>query len=264
MNVVIVEDERLTAQRLRGLITSYDPAMVVLAELTSVSEAIKWFRAYYSGIRNPGLDLIFMDIHLGDGDCFELIREVNLQLPIIFTTAFDEYMVKAFKVNSVDYLLKPINADELAAAITKFKSVKATYAGETQESTNIQNLITRLTTGKPAEYKDRFMVTLGTKIQSIKTEDIAYFFLEERVVFLVTNDNKTLPVDYSLDKLVQILDSRYFFRINRQYIISLHSIHMVHTLSSSKLKLDLTPKPRHEVTVSLDRATDFKTWLGKD
>ncbi len=262
MNVVIIEDERLTAQRLRSQILKYDPKINVVAELASVEESVSWFHDHANDSESQ-VDLAFMDIHLGDGDSFRIIRELNLQLPIIFTTAFDEYMVKAFKVNSIDYLLKPINFEELKAAIDKYKSLRKAYSQSSADA-NIRELILQLTSSKPMEYKDRFMITVGTKIRSVLTGDIAYFYLEEKTVLLVTFDNTTLPVDYSLDKLLQLLDPKKFFRISRQFIVSLRSIHMVHTVAAGKLRLDLNPKSRQEVNVSLDRVTDFKAWLGKD
>jgi DNA-binding LytR/AlgR family response regulator len=262
MNVVVIEDERLTAQRLIALITKYDASIKVLAQIASVSEAISWFET------NPpsSVDLIFMDIHLEDGDGFEIIRRLELKTPIIFTTAFDGYMIKAFKVNSIDYLLKPINFGELAAALDKFNSLRSIKNETQQESTgnDIKRLLQHLTQQNNPQFKDRFMVTVGTKIRSIQVENIAYFYLEEKTVLLVTKDGTKLPLDYSLDKIMQVVDPTHFFRISRQFIVSLSSIQVVHSVSAGKLQLDLVPKPKHEVAVSGDRASDFKEWLGKD
>jgi DNA-binding LytR/AlgR family response regulator len=203
-----------------------------------------------------------MDIHLEDGDSFQIISQLNLTTPIIFTTAFDEYMCKAFKVNSIDYLLKPVNYGELAVALDKFKSLQFNNkAGSTQ--TDIDTLIKHLSQ-QNLQFKDRFMVTVGTKIRSIKTESIAYFYLEEKTVLLVTDEGTTLPIDYSLDKLMQISDPKLFFRVSRQVIVSLNSIQMVHSISAGKLRLDLIPKTKQEVVVSGDRVASFKEWLGKD
>ena len=262
MNVVVIEDERLTAQRLIALVKKYDASINVLAEIASVVEAISWFKA------RPitSVDLIFMDIHLEDGDSFEIVSELNLTTPIIFTTAFDDYMIRAFKVNSVDYLLKPVNYEELAAALHKFRSLRSNSnelkLGSTQ--VDIPALIKQLSQQNNPQFKDRFMVTVGTRIRSIKTESIAYFYLEEKTVLLVTTDGTILPIDYSLDKLMQIIDPKQFFRVSRQFIVSLNSIQMVHTISAGKLKLDLIPKTKQEVAVSGDRVSDFKEWLGKD
>jgi DNA-binding LytR/AlgR family response regulator len=261
MNVVVIEDERLTAQRLITLVKKYDASIEVLAQISSVAEALAWFES------NPvtSVDLFFMDIHLEDGDSFQIVSKLNLTTPIIFTTAFDEYMIKAFKVNSIDYLLKPINYEELAAALDKFRSLRSTHempAGSTQ--IDIKALMQQISLQSHPTFKDRFMVTLGTRIRSIRTDSIAYFYLEEKTVLVVTNDGTTVPMDYSLDKLMQVIDPKQFFRVSRQFIVSLNSIQMVHTIAAGKLRLDLIPKVKQEVVVSGDRVSDFKEWLGKD
>jgi DNA-binding LytR/AlgR family response regulator len=252
MDVVVIEDEPLTAQRLISLVKKYDPSINVLAQIASVNEAISWFESHTGSV-----DLIFMDIHLEDGDSFQIVSRLNLKTPIIFTTAFDDYMISAFKVNSVDYLLKPVSYEELAAALNKFKSLRSTQV-------DIKTLMNQLSQQNNRQFKDRFMVTVGTKIRPVKTESIAYFYVEEKTVLLVTTDGVILPVDYTLDKLTQVVDPKLFFRISRQFIVSLNSIQMVHTISAGKLKLDLIPKAKHEIIVSGDRASDFKEWLGKD
>jgi DNA-binding LytR/AlgR family response regulator len=260
MNIVVIEDELLTAQRLVSLVKKYDPSIEVLAQISSVTEAISRLTAD----KINSIDLIFMDIHLEDGDSFQIINTLNLTTPIIFTTAFDGYMIKAFKVNSIDYLLKPIGYDELAAALNKFKSLRSHNNETGSAQSDIKTLIQQLGRQNNPSYKDRFMVTVGTKIRSIKTDSVAYFYLEEKTVLLVTHDATILPIDYSLDKLMQIIDPKQFFRISRQFIVSLNSIHVVHSVSAGKFKLDLIPKTKHEVSVSGDRVSDFKEWLGKD
>ena len=259
MNVVIIEDENLTAKRLESLLHKYDPSITVLARIPSVAEAVAWF-----GESNHPVDLVFMDIHLEDDLGFRIFEQTHLTTPVIFTTAYDEYMIQAFKVNSIDYLLKPINYDELVAAIEKFKSLKKQFGQETPTpSRDIETLLNLIGKSSHTDYKERFMITVGTKIRSIETADVAYFYLEEKVVFLVTKDGLTLPVDYSLDKLTQLLNPRQFFRISRQFLVSLPAIQTIHTFSAGKLKLDMTPKSRQEVFVSGDRMTEFKEWLGK-
>lgn len=261
MNVVVLEDERLTAQRLISLVKKFDASINVVAQISSVSESISWFKTNPIG----SVDLIFMDIHLEDGDSFQIVNELKLTIPIIFTTAFDEYMIKAFKVNSIDYLLKPINFEELSAALNKFRSLRSNNESQGRPmQVDIDAFIRQLKQQSTPSFKDRFMVTVGTKIRSIKTESIAYFHLEEKTVLLITHDGTMLPIDYSLDKLVKIIDPKQFFRISRQFIVSLNSIRMVHTISAGKLKLDLLPKTKKEVAVSGDRVSDFKQWLGKD
>ena len=259
MNVVVIEDERLTAKRLVSLIKKYDASIKVVVEIPSVTEAISWFETHPVS----SVDLMFMDIHLEDGDSFQIISKLNLQTPIIFTTAFDEYMIRAFKVNSIDYLLKPINYEELAAALDKFRLLR-TRNEASPSPVDIAALIRQLSQENSPQFKERFMVTVGTKIRSVKAETIAYFYMEEKTVLLVTNDGTTLPVDYSLDKLMHVVDPKKFFRVSRQFVVSLNSIQMIHTLSAGKLKLDLVPRSKHEVFVSGDRVSAFKEWLGKD
>lgn len=258
MNVLIIEDEKRTAQRLEKLLTQYDPAIRVLAQLPGVAKAVAWL----ADPGNPKPELVFLDIHLEDGSGFQLIEQARLTLPIIFTTAFDEYTLQAFKANSVDYLLKPIDADELGAAIDKFKNLRA---APVPDLTNILHLLRESSgSGEPsATYKERFMVTIGTKIRSIETSETAYFFFADRSTWLTTTEGLNVSIEYSLDKLGELLDPKRFFRVNRAFLVSLDSIHTIHAYSGGKLKLDLRPQPRLEVFVSGDRVTHFKEWLGK-
>ncbi|WP_247237497.1 LytTR family DNA-binding domain-containing protein [Telluribacter sp. SYSU D00476] len=275
MNVVILEDERLTAQRLESLLKKYDSTIKVVATLPSVEKAVDWFRQQESDQSAP-VDLVFMDIHLQDGLAFRVIEQLKLTKPIIFTTAFDEYLLQAFKVNSIDYLLKPLNYEELAAAIDKFKSLRQQYNPAAAEPSapsappappipvpDLDALLRMLNPPRETSYKERFMVSVGPRIWSVETADIAYFFLDERISFLVTKEGTNLPVEYSLDKLTQLLDPKQYFRVNRQFLVSLPAIRSITAYSAGKLKLELEPKSRFEVFVSGDRIADFKEWLGK-
>ncbi len=259
MNIVIIEDENLTAQRLEKLIHQYDPTISVLARIPSVAGAVEWFNA----TPTPAPDLIFMDIHLEDDLGFRIIEQVNLTIPIIFTTAYDEYMLQAFKATSIDYLLKPIDYDELVAAIEKYKMLGRLFSGAEPAFPDLTAILNTLNQTRPAAYKDRFMVTVGTKIRSIETATIAYFFVDDKATFLTTKEGQHLPLDYSLDKLAAMLDPRQFFRVNRSLLVSLSAIQHIHAYSAGKLKLELVPKSRQEVFVAGDRMTDFKEWLGK-
>lgn len=252
MKVIIIEDENLTAKRLGDLIRRYDSAIQVAAHLPSVKKAVQWLQ------QHPQPDLVFMDIHLEDDLAFRIFERTVLTAPVIFTTAYDEYMIEAFKVNSVHYLLKPINYEELVAAMEKYNSLKKHFS-----QPNLDNLLSLIGKAREADYKERFMITVGAKIRSIETKDIAYFYVEEKVSLVVTKDGLKLPVDYSLDKLMQVLDPKHFFRVNRQHVVSLQAIHNIYTYSAGKLKLELVPPLKHEVFVSTDRITDFKEWLGK-
>lgn len=253
MNTIIIEDENLTAQRLEGMLKKYDSSINVLAILPSVAESIQWLR------KNDTPDLVFMDIHLEDDLCFKIFEFAPLTSPVIFTTAYDEYMVKAFKVNSIDYLLKPINYVELIAALDKYKAIKAQFS-----KPDFDTLLQYIGAGsKQKEYKTRFMITVGTKIRSIEVAEIAYFYSDEKITFMVTKEGQNLPIDFSLDKLTTLLDPKLFFRISRQFLVGFNAIQTVYTHFKGKLKLDLLPKSKLDVFVSGDRMSEFKEWLGK-
>lgn len=253
MTALLIEDENLSARRLEGQLLKYDPAIQVLDRLPSVARAVAWLRAH------PAPDLLFLDIHLSDDLGFRIFEQVSVSTPVIFTTAYDEYMVQAFKVNSIDYLLKPIRYEELVAAIEKYKALRQHFAAPPDLAALLQ-LVNR-----PAEpaYRDRFLVSAGAKLRSVEVADIAYFFSEEKITFLTTQQGTQLPLEYSLEKLAQLLNPRQFFRVNRQYLVSLPAIASVHAYAAGRLKLDLRPAPRHELFVSGDRVLDFKEWLGK-
>lgn len=251
MKAIIIEDENLTARRLESLLRTIEPSMEVLAILPSVAESVQWLR------QHDAPDLVFMDIHLEDDLCFKIFELAPLTSPVIFTTAYDEYMIKAFKVNSVDYLLKPVNPDELKAAIEKFKTLKAHF-GRPELDTLLQYIGQR-----NSDYKTRFLVTIGTRIRSLETDQIAYFYSQDKLTFLVTHDGQHLPIDFSLDKLATLLDPRQFFRVSRQYMVAFPAIQAVHTYYKGKYRLELQPKAKAEVFVSGDRMADFKEWLGR-
>lgn len=254
MNVLIIEDEDLTAERLQSLLAQYDPGINIVAVLPSVTESVQWLQTHTEA--DPDWpDLIFMDIHLEDDSCFRIFERVPLSVPVIFTTAFDEYMIKAFKVNSVDYLLKPVGFAELSAALHKYHSLKRQFARP-----NLSVLQQALGLTQPT-YKTRFLITIGTRLRTIDTADVAYFYSEEKITFLVTKDNQQLPIDFSLDRLMPQLNPADFFRANRQFILSLGSIKQIHTYSNSKLKLDVQPAPKTEVFISKEKVGQFKDWL---
>ncbi|MHA4739776.1 LytR/AlgR family response regulator transcription factor [Dyadobacter sp. MSC1_007] len=265
MNVLIIEDEALSANRLENLIHKYDPTIRVLGKLSSVRESVQWLRNAdnaHPGLRpGPRPDLIFMDLHLEDDLAFKIIDQLQLTIPIIFTTAYSEYTLKAFKANSIDYLLKPIDKEELGAAIDKFVSLHIKTA--VPALPDFAALMAMYQPAAEEGYKDRFLASAGPKLFSIRTTDIAYFTIEQKATFLKTYDGQHLAMDYSLDKLIQLLDPKEFFRINRSLIISLNSIRSIYTLSAGRLKLELFPPASQEVFVSGDRVADFKHWLGK-
>jgi DNA-binding LytR/AlgR family response regulator len=256
MNVLIIEDEVLTAKRLQNLLFKYDPDIRVLAQIPSVKQSIAWLE---DG-EHIKPDLIFLDIHLEDDLGFRIVDHLQLTIPIVFTTAYNEYTLKAFKTNGVDYLLKPVDFAELSTAIDKFKQLHFN-PGKTPDLSAITAMLYQQS--RPETFKDRFMVSAGSKLFSLATKDIAYFTFEQKATFLRTFDGKRFSIDYSLDKLCQLLDPKEYFRINRSMIVSMASILSIHALSAGKIKLTLSPEFIQDALVSTDRITDFKLWLGK-
>ncbi len=221
------------------------------AKLASVEESIKWLKK-----NEP--DLIFLDIQLEDGLSFEIFDKVTIDVPVIFTTAYDQYAIKAFKLNSIDYLLKPIRKAELEEALNKYKNIKNSYLRDFED-------VFKSIMNKEISYKKRFLVQYGQKIKKVETEEIAYFYAMEKNVFMTTYEKSNYPVNYSLDKLTEILDPEKFFRINRKMIISFDAIKNMIPFSRSRIKIELNPPAPKEVEalVSVERASSFKEWLDK-
>lgn len=251
MKVVIIEDENAAARRLEKLLAEIEPGTVILSSLDSVETAVAWLQ------NNPLPELIFMDIHLADGSSFEIFEHVKITCPIIFTTAYDEYALQAFKVNAVDYLLKPIKQAELQAAIEKFKKVYKS------ESPDYAALIETLRKHEGQNHLRRMLIRFGQSIKLVDMSDVAYFYTKDKITFLVTRSTaKRFPVDYPLDKLENLLDDRVFFRINRQFIINVSAIKEMHPYSKSRVKIDLEPSTGDmETVVSTERSAEFKRWL---
>jgi DNA-binding LytR/AlgR family response regulator len=254
MNVVIIEDEAFAALRLKKMIMDFNPEIKILAELESVAESVKWFKS------NPEPDLIFLDIHLEDDLSFAIFEQVNISSPVIFTTAFDEYAIKAFKLKSIDYLLKPIVHEELAAALKKYEQ----FSGLHTNSVDLQSLY-NLLTNKEIKYRERFSISIGTKIKMVEVADIAYFYVLDKGVYLRSFQGNSYNVDFTLDKLEEMLNPSSFFRINRKYLINIASINNMVAYSRGRVKLELNPKAddEFETIVSIDRSGDFKKWLNQ-
>jgi len=251
MRVLIIEDEHLAADKLSRMLHDVDPDIKVLATLESVAESADWLT------NNPAPDLNFMDIQLDDGISFEIFDSVKITTPIIFTTAYNEYAIKAFKVNSVDYLLKPITTDDLKAAVGKYKQL---HKGQNIQSEKIDHLYRQLV----KEYKTRFFVKIGTHYHSISTDEIACFFIRERATFMKTKVGKNLDIDYSLDQVQKLVDPAQFFRINRNYAINIDSIADIIGYSSNRLKIILKNfEHLDDLLVSREKTGDFKKWLDR-
>lgn len=251
MKVLIIEDERPAAQKLIRLLEGIDKEIEVVDVLKSVEQATNWFADHQAP------ELIFMDIQLEDGISFELFETCEIKTPVIFTTAYDEYTLKAFKVNSVDYLLKPVASDDLKTAIRKFN----TFHRQKTDYTKLENIIRQL---QPAT-KERFLIKVGEHYRSVPTSSIYTFYILERSAFILTDKGKNYPVDYSLDKIEQMVDPKLFFRVNRNFIVNFHAIRDIIIYSSSRLKLILHNRTEKDddILVSRERVAVFKEWMDR-
>ena len=254
MKILIIEDEEPAAKRLEKMVLELEPGANMLENIVSVSSGITWLQ------QNDTPDLIFSDIQLSDGLSFEIFKRVEVNCPIIFTTAYDQYAIEAFKVNSIDYLLKPIKKDDLKAAIHKFKKLSS---AEKTNAVDIKKIMEVFNSGG-GNYKTRFIVRYGEHIKTIKIEEVAYFYTEDKINFISTLEGRRYAIDYNLDNLESMLDPKVFFRINRQYIISIHSIKEMFSYSKSRVLIKLNPVAKHETIVSTERSGDFKLWLGDE
>lgn len=249
MEILIIEDELPAARRMERMILKEEPSWTINRIIDSLETAVGYLKT------KPKVDLIFMDIQLADGYSFEIFEQVDVQVPVIFATAYDEYAVQAFKVNGLDYLLKPIEKEELCRAITKFKEYSFTNKLDYSE------LLT-LIKAKEATIKERFLVKKGDELKFIETKDIAYFQSDTGYVNITTHQGERFLIDFTLDYLRDQLSVQYFFQINRQFIVNVKSISVINTWFNNRLKLKLTPSVDTDVVVSRDRVKAFKVWLG--
>ncbi len=249
MNAVIIEDEEFAAKRLSQLITDLAPEINIVAKLTSVENGIQWFS------ENKMPELIFLDIQLNDGYGFDIIDQLEYHSPIIFTTAYNEYAIRGFKYNGLDYLLKPIVKADLQTALEKFR--KNVTSNQQVSETNFEDLKQLF----KKEYKHRFMVKVGNQYRWFKVEDIAFFKSMEGLIYLFTSEGKSYPIEYSIDQLENILNPIQFFRINRKFMVSVKAVEEIHTYFNSRLLLKLLPKEEEQVIVSRERTSNFKRWL---
>ncbi len=249
MKVVIVEDEKLTAEHLALLLQKIDNTIEVVQYLDTVKATINAFK---NGLQ---ADLLFLDIHLADGNSFEIFKEIKTEIPIIFTTAFDKYAIQAFKQNSIDYLLKPISLNDLKFALDKYHK---------QQQTVNKNLIENITNAYQQmnkQYKGRFMIKHGQSIETIESTEIHHFETQESLSFLVTAKNNRFAIDYTLEQLETILQPKDFFRINRKVIINIKSIEKVNTYFNGRLIIKTNYLDDDARIVSRERVNDFKKWL---
>jgi DNA-binding LytR/AlgR family response regulator len=249
--VLIIEDEMAAAKRLNKLISELMPDAEIINSIPSIASAVQWFKT------NPLPDLVFADIHLADGSSFEIFKQVTIDCPVIFITAYDQYALEAFKQNSIHYLLKPIKKEELNEAIERFRkrqASKETGPVDFEKMLSIMN--------KPAtNFKERFIIRFGEHIKTIQVQDIAYFYTENKASYAVMKDGKRYPVDNNLDELEHLINPKNFFRINRQFIICYNAITEMITYSKSRVLVKLTPTTKLETIVSTERSSSFKSWL---
>ena len=250
MKVLIIEDEILAAEKLAGLLISIDSTIEIIGKLQSVLESINWLHS------QPNPDVIFMDIQLDDGICFEIFDAVKIKTPVIFTTAYDSYAIRAFQVNSVDYLLKPIEKEPLAKAIEKYKLIFEKDGSSTQSVGDLSVQMVKT-------YKTRFFVKIGNHFHSIPVDNIECFYIVERAVFFKTNNGKNYNLDYSLDQVQQLIDPEKFFRINRNYLIQINAIQDIYNYSSSRLGIKINGIDHLDLIVSREKVGEFKKWLDR-
>ena len=251
MRILIVEDEQATARRLQKLISETEQTAEIAGITDSIESTVAWLE------KNQHPDLIFMDIQLADGNSFAIFRETEVHAPVIFTTAYDQYAIEAFKVNSVDYLLKPVEKDALGKALNKYHSLHAASA----PAIDYQQLAKLLLQQPASEFPKRMLVRFGDQIKAVDYAQIAYFYTIEKQVFCTTFASDNYPAEYSLDKLSALLDKEKFFRINRSFIVNYDAIGKMISWSKSRIKLILNPPTNLDTVTSTERSGEFKRWL---
>ena len=250
MNVVIIEDEVAAYDNIRHILLETDPKINILAHLDSVEDSVSWFQA------NAMPDLLFMDIQLADGLSFNIFDCVNIDVPVIFTTAYDQYAIRAFQVNSVDYLLKPITFENVGKALDKYRRYNPEQVERNRD--NIERMLQGTT-----EYSKRILVPYKDRILPIKTESIAYFYNTNGESRLTTLEGTTYPLAKSLDALMKKLDPNLFFRANRQFLISREAVESLTVWFDSRLRVNLLLPVPEPIYVAKNRASDFKSWLSE-
>lgn len=248
MEILIVEDEHFAAEKLKKMISDIDNNIIIADVITNVKDAVIF-------LKNNKVDLIFLDIQLEDGISFDIFDQIDISTPVIFTTAYDKFAIKAFELNSISYLLKPINKSKLKTALQKFHSLK----NNDFDIDKIKELFER------KEYKQRFLINVGLKFKIINSENIAYFYAHDKAVYLITFNSDKYSIDYTLDYLEQVLSPDDFFRINRKFIINFNAIKNMFSLSRSRIKIELNPELSNDLDaiVSIDKSSEFKKRLNQ-
>lgn len=250
MRILIIEDEHYAAKRLQNLILEELPDAKIVGVLDTVQDSVEWLSSHIEP------HLIFMDIQLADGLSFQIFEKIKVACPIIFTTAYDEYALNAFKVNSIDYLLKPIEDSALQAALKKYQQIFPANS----RSINWENIMVDMFDSKD-HYKQRFLIKSGSAYAYLVTKDIKFLYSEDGLSFAVNEHGKKFHIDNTLDKIEKSLDPKKFYRISRKYIIGLGAIHRVHAYFNQRLKIETDIKSEEELVVARERVKDFKNWL---
>ncbi|WP_210490254.1 LytR/AlgR family response regulator transcription factor [Rufibacter aurantiacus] len=260
MRILIVEDEAIAARRLRKMVEALEPGSKIESVLGSVASTVQWLQA------NPAPDLLLLDIELSDGQSFEIFAQLDVSCPVIFTTAYDEHAIKAFRLNSVDYLLKPIQEKELQRSLLKLRNMKKVFTNKAPNLVNIEALLQEINQQRTPVtdlYRDRILVKQGQRMFPVICQEVAYFFTKEKVSFLRTKDSRCFQVDFTMEELERLLNPKDFFRANRQFIVNFAAIAKVSQELNAKLKISLTPDPEEEIMISREKAMEFRAWLGE-
>jgi DNA-binding LytR/AlgR family response regulator len=252
MTVLIVEDEQLAQERLEMLLKAYDPAIVVAGKLESVEETVQWLKS------KPHPDIILLDIHLADGDSFEIFKQATTQKPVIFTTAYENYAIDAFQLFSIDYILKPVTAKSLAAALNKYKNLSAAFSPH-----NYELLIEQVKDNFLNNYKSRFLAKVGKRLFFVPAEEVAFFWADNKIVYLTDREGNRFVINATIDKLESELNPKDFFRVNRSTIIHAGVLEQVKPYPNNRLKVELRNlRNADEIIISRERVNVFKEWAG--
>ena len=255
IRAAIIEDEYPAARLLCNMLSSLRPEWEITLLPGTIEDSVRWFAD------NPHPDLLFLDIQLTDGNSFMFLEQAHPSSVIVFTTAYDEYAVRAFSVNSIDYLLKPISEERLRAALDKFERLSPDNITELNNIFDIKGLIEELANRVPPCFRTRFLITSVRHFYAIEVADIAYFYSEDKITFAVTKDGKRHVIDLSLGKLEEQLDNRLFFRVNRQFILSAESIRRIEPYNNNKLNIRISPASNGAIFISKEKITLLKMWL---
>ena len=250
MKALLIEDEPYAVQQVQSLLAETAPDINLIAVLDSIQSTVEWFSD------NPPPDLVFMDVHLADGSCFEIFTHIHIDAPVVFITAYDQYAMDAFRVNGLDYLLKPLKKKDLDRSLERFYALKSKKTGPVD-----YDRIAREVLQSTGQYQKRLLIRYGQKITIVDISDVAYFFAESKDTIICTFDKRHYPADQNLEQLQKILSPKEFFRVNRKFVVNVRAINSMTSYSRSRIKLHLDPPYEEDVIVSTDKTPGFKSWL---